>query len=94
MPKSRKPYNPETFTQAVLAVVSGIPAGETRSYAAVAETAGYPGYARQVARLMSRNYRPEVPCHRVIHSNGKLGDYNRGGETAKRVLLAAEGFLA
>lgn len=94
MPKDRKPYRPETFTQSILAVVKSIPAGETRSYAAVAEAAGYPGYARQVARLMSHNYRPEVPCHRVIHSNGKLGDYNRGGEKAKRARLQTEGFLA
>lgn len=93
MPKSRKTYDSETFTNDVLVVVKNIPAGEACSYAEVATRAGYPGYARQVARIMSHNYKPDVPCHRVIHSDGTLGKYNRGGEVAKRALLRKEGFL-
>jgi len=33
-----------------------------------------------------------VPCHRVIKSTGEPGDYNRGGEEAKRALLEKEGY--
>jgi len=39
---------------------------------------------------MKRNYAPAVPCHRVIRSDGALGDYNRGGTTAKRKKLKQE----
>lgn len=92
MPKRPSHFDPEQFCEAVLSVVRLIPPGEVRSYAEVALAAGHPGYARQVARIMSHNYRPDVPCHRVIHSNGKLGDYNRGGELAKRKILQSEGY--
>jgi len=42
---------------------------------------------------MSKNYDPRVPCHRVVRSDGALGDYNRGGRDAKRALLEKEGAL-
>jgi methylated-DNA-[protein]-cysteine S-methyltransferase len=42
---------------------------------------------------MAANYDPEIPCHRVIRSDGGLGGYNRGGITAKRTLLKKEGAL-
>jgi O-6-methylguanine DNA methyltransferase len=80
-----------TFTQAVCAIVRDIPAGQTRSYQAVAIAAGYPAAARAVANVMAKNYDPEVPCHRVIRSDGKPGGYNRGGPVAKQLLLAEEG---
>lgn len=40
---------------------------------------------------MKNNYDPTVPCHRVIRSDGRAGEYNRGGEAAKRELLRKEG---
>ncbi len=83
--------NSVSFSENVKAVVRGIKRGKTMSYKEVATVAGNPRASRAVARIMSQNYDPDVPCHRVICSDGKLGGYNRGGETIKRTLLCNEG---
>lgn len=80
-----------SFADRVRNVVRQIPKGETRSYGEVARAAGYPGAARAVGSVMKHNVDPSVPCHRVIRADGSPGDYNRGGEEAKRSLLRAEG---
>lgn len=87
-----KKLNSTTFAETVRAVVAAIPAGQVMSYQAVAKAAGKPRAARAVARVMSQNYDPNVPCHRVIRSDGRVGEYNRGGEAAKTALLAKEGW--
>jgi O6-methylguanine-DNA--protein-cysteine methyltransferase len=40
---------------------------------------------------MKNNFDKTVPCHRVIRSDGKIGDYNRGGSEKKLKLLISEG---
>ncbi|MDR3546969.1 MAG: MGMT family protein [Candidatus Pacebacteria bacterium] len=80
-----------TFAEHVREVVRQIPKGETRTYGEVAAAAGRPGAARAVGTIMKNNYDPTVPCHRVIRSDGKIGEYNRGGSEKKRALLKAEG---
>lgn len=78
------------FTEQVKATVRNIPRGSTITYKAVATAAGNPKAARAVARIMAGNYDPQIPCHRVIRSDGTLGGYNRGGEAKKRAILASE----
>lgn len=82
-----------SFSERVRDAVRQIPKGETRSYGEVAKAIGYPGAARAIGTVMKNNYDPTVPCHRVIRSDGKVGDYNRGGERAKMRLLEKEGAL-
>lgn len=82
-----------SFARKVKAVVAGIPKGSVMTYAAVAKKAGRPGAARAVGSLMAKNFDPKVPCHRVIRSDGVIGNYNRGGEKAKRALLRKEGAI-
>ena len=80
------------FERRVLEVVQGIPRSETRTYAEVARLAGRPGAARAVGRVMAKNPVPLlVPCHRVVRSDGRLGDYSGGGPSMKRRLLELEG---
>lgn len=79
------------FKEKVLDVVRAIPKGETRTYKEVARAAGSPGAARAVGTLMKGNYDSSVPCHRVIRSDGSIGDYNRGGAQTKSALLQKEG---
>lgn len=81
------------FAQRVYAVVAKIPKGKTMKYKQVAAAAGIPRAYRAVGALMSRNYDPDIPCHRVIRADGKIGNYNRGGEFRKTKLLREEGFL-
>ncbi len=80
-----------TFADYVREIVRKIPKGQTRTYGEVAKAAGRPGAARAVGTVMKNNYDPTVPCHRVIRSDGKIGEYNRGGPEKKRALLRAEG---
>ncbi len=89
---SKNPKLNNSFKTRVEDVVRAIPKGQTKSYKEVAILSGFPKAARAVARVMSNNYDPTVPCHRVIRSDGKLGGYNRGGENAKRLILESEGW--
>ncbi len=84
--------NPDltAFQKKVLITVMDIPEGKTRSYAWVAEKAGSPLAARAVGQALAKNpYAPDVPCHRVIASDGSIGGYS-GGLAEKRRLLAGE----
>ena len=69
-----------------------IPRGRTMSYKQVAKKAGNSRAARAVGTLMSKNFDPKIPCHRVIRSDGKVGDYNRGGPSRKIELLLEEAY--
>lgn len=92
MQKKIKPVSSK-FVERVHQVVAAIPKGSMMTYSAVAKKAGYPGAARAVGSLMAKNYDPRIPCHRVIRSDGKIGNYNRGGSKKKRALLIQEGAL-
>ncbi len=60
------------------------------SYGEVASRAGYPGSARAVGSLMKRNFDEAVPCHRLIRSDGRVGEYN--GLAGKKIdVLRKEG---
>jgi len=76
------------FSQRVYKTVKGIPKGETLTYGEVAILAGRPGAARAVGNILSKNFDPKVPCHRVIRADGKLGGYNRGAEKKAKILMA------
>ncbi len=81
------------FAKKVRAVVSKIPKGKMMTYGEVAAKAGRPGAARAVGYIMSMNFDPKVPCHRVVRADGKVGDYNRGGAIRKMKLLEEEGAM-
>ncbi len=79
-----------SFAERVRAVVAQIPKGETMTYQQVATKAGNANAARAVGTVMSKNFDPNIPCHRVVRSDGTPGGYNRGGSTRKAALLQAE----
>jgi O-6-methylguanine DNA methyltransferase len=79
------------FERTVLHHLSKIPFGEVRPYAWLAKEAGNPGAVRAVGTIMARNPIPFIlPCHRIIPSDGGVGNYGYGTEM-KRVLLEREG---
>ncbi len=82
-----------TFKEKVRDIVRKIPKGKVMTYKEVAIKAGNPNAARAVANIMAANYDLDVPCHRVIRSDGGLGGYNRGGVEMKREILTAEGYF-
>ena len=83
----------KTFKQKVLEVVKKIPKGKVLTYKEVAGKAGSKNASRALGSIMKNNYDKSVPCHRVIKSDGSLGEYNRGGAKAKERILKAEGFV-
>jgi O-6-methylguanine DNA methyltransferase len=75
----------------VWAALRAIPAGETRSYAALAKSLRKPDAVRAVAAANGANpVAVFVPCHRVIAANGTLWGYG-GGLPMKQWLLRHEG---
>lgn len=48
------------------------------TYAEVARAIGSPKAARAVGNALNKNYNPNIPCHRILRSDGKTGGYNRG----------------
>lgn len=74
------------FIKNVLAIVQKIPKGQTMTYGQVAGLAGNPKAARVVGLIMSKNFDPNIPCHRVVRADGSIGGYNRGRENKIRLL--------
>jgi methylated-DNA-[protein]-cysteine S-methyltransferase len=83
----------KTFTEKVQDIVRKIPKGKVMTYKQVATKAGSPFASRAVGSIMKANYEKDIPCHRVIRSDGAIGDYNRGGREQKVALLKKEGAL-
>ena len=88
----------KSFTERVRAAVRQIPIGEVRSYGEVARLAGSPGAARAVGTVMAQNFDLTVPCHRVVLSSGRVGNFNRSGinqnsSKLKVALLRKEGVV-
>ncbi|MBU2613312.1 MGMT family protein [Patescibacteria group bacterium] len=80
------------FADRVREVVRNIPKGSTMTYAQVAAAAGRSKAYRAVGNILNRNFDPDIPCHRVIRSDGTPGGYNRG-TTRKVEILRSEGAL-
>jgi O-6-methylguanine DNA methyltransferase len=81
------------FRTQVLDIVSKIPKGSTMTYGEVAQKAGKPRAARAVGAILKTNYNPDIPCHRVIRSDGKTGGYNRGAEQKISILREEKAIL-
>lgn len=82
------------FSSRVLRETAKVPFGVTASYAEVAGRAGSPRAYRAAGSALGRNPIPlVVPCHRVLQSGGRLGEYG-GGPEMKEWLLRMEGAIA
>lgn len=85
--------NSESFKLKVLNIVKKIKKGETLTYKQVAEMAGSKKAYRAVGNILNKNRDPNIPCHRVVRSDGKVGGYAMGGERIKRKILFSEGAI-
>jgi AraC family transcriptional regulator of adaptative response/methylated-DNA-[protein]-cysteine methyltransferase len=78
------------FEMRVWKALCGIPYGETRSYADIAQAVDSPAAVRAVGRANGLNrIAIVIPCHRVVNKSGELGGYG-GGLWRKRRLLHLE----
>ncbi|HEY8601392.1 MAG TPA: methylated-DNA--[protein]-cysteine S-methyltransferase [Thermomicrobiales bacterium] len=81
------------FERATLLKATEIPRGEIRPYAWIAREIDRPGAVRAVGSALGRNPIPLlIPCHRIVRSDGLIGDYVFGN-AMKRVILSAEGLV-
>lgn len=78
------------FRRTVVSHLPDIGYGSTASYAALAAAVGSPKAVRAVGSACANNPVPVVvPCHRVVRSDGSIGQY-LGGAEVKAALLELE----
>jgi len=84
------------FQKKVWKALLEIPAGQIRTYTWIAKKIGSPKAVRAVGNAVGQNpFAPDVPCHRVIRSDGSFGGYSGpGGIKTKVKLLKKEGVLS
>tara|TARA_B100000674_G_C37339312_1_gene688966 strand:+ start:279 stop:581 length:303 start_codon:yes stop_codon:yes gene_type:complete len=76
------------FQKLVWEEISKIPFGQTRSYKQIAKNIGHPNSSRAVANACGSNPNPaNIPCHRVIRSDGNIGGYSGPGGINKKIEL-------
>lgn len=81
------------FQTSVLEVCATIPPGAVRSYGWIAEELHNPGSVRAVGTALGKNPIPLlVPCHRIVRSDGSVGQY-AFGPNIKHQLLVSEGAI-
>ena len=74
-------------------LVSQIPKGKVSTYKQVAKALGDSKISRTVGQMLSDNKNlKEIPCYRVIKSDGSVGGY-RGGKPEKIRKLEKDGFI-
>lgn len=71
-----------------------IPFGDTISYGQIAAKINRPKAFRAVGTAVGKNpVSYIIPCHRVLPSDGTVGNYYWGSELKKRILLLEKSFL-
>jgi len=92
--KIKVQQNGSPFQQECWAAMRAIKPGTTLSYAELAQETSSPGAVRAAATCCAINLvAPIIPCHRIIKSDGSLGNYGFG-TSLKKKLLIHEGFIA
>jgi len=80
------------FEQSVLRKAREIPRGQVRPYGWIAREIGHPAAVRATGTALAKNPIPLlIPCHRVVRSDGHIGNYSMGGARAKKRVLEVEG---
>ena len=87
------PVNPQVspYRRMVLDQLMQVPYASTTTYKELAELTGNPKAVRAVGSAMRTN--PVIiviPCHRVLKSDGTLGNYSTGGLANKDWLITFE----
>ncbi|MGR5061859.1 MGMT family protein [Photobacterium sp. DNB22_13_2] len=78
----------DDFSAQIYTQVHQIPHGKVTTYGDIAKFAGFPGYARQVGRLMATL--PEgstLPWHRVVNSKGEISLTGHDLQRQRRKLI-------
>ncbi len=91
MPRQSLKKPTVSFQEKVYKVIKGIHKGNILTYREVAEMAGSPRAWRAVGNILNKNKDlKNIPCYRVVRSDGKVGGY-RGGQRKKIALIKKDG---
>lgn len=81
----------KSFKEKVIDIVKKIPQGVVLTYKQVAKQAGNEKASRAVGTVMAHNTDKNLPCHRVVKSDGSIGMYNGLRGKSKEAILKKEG---
>eukprot|EP00362_Geleiidae_sp_MMETSP1317_P000355 CAMPEP_0201281506 /NCGR_PEP_ID=MMETSP1317-20130820/3035_1 /ASSEMBLY_ACC=CAM_ASM_000770 /TAXON_ID=187299 /ORGANISM="Undescribed Undescribed, Strain Undescribed" /LENGTH=89 /DNA_ID=CAMNT_0047591481 /DNA_START=265 /DNA_END=534 /DNA_ORIENTATION=- len=82
------------FERTVLYATADIQFGQVQTYKDIAEAVGSPKAYRAVGNSLAKNPFPIIiPCHRIIKSNGSIGNFV-GGTDMKGKMIALEDKVA
>jgi len=86
--RKAKPADAGTMRLRIERAIRAIPRGKVSTYGGIARAAGFPGAARQVAKVLRRSF--ELPWQRVLGAGGEI---KLRGDSAieQRLRLEAEG---
>ena len=81
------------LSKRVYAVARRIPMGRISTYREVAHAIGCRCY-RLIGQILAKNPHKNVPCHRVVKSNGEVGGFCGSAENRKKIeILRKEGII-
>jgi len=81
----------DNFSESVLRLAAKIPKGKVATYRQIAVALGKPNAFRAVGNALNKNPNLiKIPCHRIVKSNGEVGNYASGAKR-KIALLEKEG---
>lgn len=90
--EAKSPGKFTKFQHRVYSLCSRVPRGRVTSYKEIARAMGSRAY-RAVGSALNRNpFAPEVPCHRVVKSDGRIGGF-ASGKKKKAKMLRMEGII-
>ena len=85
------------FSDQVYALLRTVPKGRVTTYKALASALGTKAYQAVGAAMKNNPYAPQVPCHRVVASDGSLGGFRGKTHGAaindKKQMLIKEGVM-
>jgi methylated-DNA-[protein]-cysteine S-methyltransferase len=75
-----------SFREKIYNQLRKVPLGKVTTYKELAKSINSKAY-RAVGTAMNKNpYAPQVPCHRVINSNGAIGQFASGTKNKIKIL--------
>ncbi len=81
---------PTDFENKVFSAVKKIPQGRVSTYSIVAKAIGHQKAYRTVGNALNKNTNSDVPCHRIVRSDGTVGGFAHGAKK-KILILETEG---
>lgn len=84
------------FQKKIYTLLTQVPSGKVTTYKALAQASGTRAYRAVGAAMRNNPFAPDVPCHRVVKSDGSIGGYKGvsqlGPEVSEKIVrLRQEG---